>query len=151
MILVTINPLLSPLPLISLFQTLRLWGRRESKRHAKSWRGGKKEKGKRKKEGRERAPPPLQSPGSSRFIFVFALSQFSGPDYLAWSRLPSNKPSPLFRGRITPLSLKPPSPPPYYSSLTKLMIDCINQSRLQNFEWTDPGWFIHQLEAQICF
>ena len=40
--------------------------------------------GKRKKEG---SPPPL-SPVSSRFIFVFALSQFSGPDYLgAWNRL----------------------------------------------------------------
>ena len=45
-----------------------------------SWRGGKKEK-----EGRE---PPLLSPVSSRFIFVFALSQFSGLDYLgAWNRL----------------------------------------------------------------
>ena len=33
-------------------------------------------------------PPPFLSPVSSRFIFVFALSQFSGPDYLAaWSRL----------------------------------------------------------------
>ena len=40
--------------------------------------------GKRKKEG---SPPPL-SPVSSRFIFLFALSQFSGPDYLgAWNRL----------------------------------------------------------------
>ena len=48
-------------------------------------RGGKKEKGKRKGE-RER--PPLLSPVSSRFIFVFALSQFSGHDYLgAWNRL----------------------------------------------------------------
>ena len=44
--------------------------------------------GKRKK-GRERErPPPLLSPVSSGFIFVFALSQFSGPDYLgAWNRL----------------------------------------------------------------
>ena len=34
------------------------------------------------------APPPLLSPVSSRFIFVFVLSQFSGPDYLgAWNRL----------------------------------------------------------------
>ena len=34
------------------------------------------------------APPPLLSPVSSRFIFVFALSQFSGLDYLgAWNRL----------------------------------------------------------------
>ena len=44
----------------------------------------------RKKEGREskllRAVP--LSPVSSRFIFLFALSQFSGPDYLgAWNRL----------------------------------------------------------------
>ena len=40
--------------------------------------------GKRKKEG---SPPPL-SPVSSRSIFLFALSQFSGPDYLgAWNRL----------------------------------------------------------------
>ena len=31
---------------------------------------------------------PLLSPVASRFIFVFALSQFSGPDYLrAWNRL----------------------------------------------------------------
>ena len=44
---------------------------------------GKKEKGKRKGER-----PPLLSPVSSRFIFVFALSQFSGLDYLgAWNRL----------------------------------------------------------------
>ena len=33
-------------------------------------------------------PPPPLSPVSSRFIFVFALSQFTGPDYLgAWNRL----------------------------------------------------------------
>ena len=39
--------------------------------------------------GRERTPPALLSPVYSRFIFVFALSQFSGPDYLrAWNRLP---------------------------------------------------------------
>ena len=52
-----------------------------------------KEKGTRKVGGAgkrkgERAPPPPFSPVSSRFIFVFALSQFSGPDYLgAWNRL----------------------------------------------------------------
>ena len=40
---------------------------------------------KRKKKG---AVPRLLSPISSRFIFVFALSEFSGPDYLgAWNRL----------------------------------------------------------------
>ena len=40
--------------------------------------------GKRKKEGTESSPLPV----SSRFIFVFALSQFSGPDCLgAWNRL----------------------------------------------------------------
>ena len=34
------------------------------------------------------APPPLLSPVSLRFIFVFVLSQFSGPNYLgAWNRL----------------------------------------------------------------
>ena len=39
------------------------------------WRGGKKEKGKTKGV-------------SSSFIFVLALSQFRGPDYLgAWNRL----------------------------------------------------------------
>ena len=54
----------------------------KAKRHAKSWRGGKK----RREKGKE--PPLLLSPVSSRFIFVFALSQFSGPDYLgAWNRL----------------------------------------------------------------
>ena len=59
------------------------WGRSESKRQVKSWRGGKKEK------GRERQPlPPLLSPVSFGYIFVFVLSQFSGPDYLgAWNRL----------------------------------------------------------------
>ena len=52
------------------------------KRHAKSWRGGKK----RREKGKE--PPLLLSPVSSGFIFVFALSQFSGLDYLgAWNRL----------------------------------------------------------------
>ena len=36
----------------------------------------------------KRKKPPLLSPVSSRFIFVFALSQFSGLDYLgAWNRL----------------------------------------------------------------
>ena len=40
----------------------------------------------RKKKAREKLAP--LSPVSSRFIFVFALSQFSGPDYLgAWNRL----------------------------------------------------------------
>ena len=40
--------------------------------------------GKRKKEGTESSPLPV----SSRYIFVFALSQFSGPDCLgAWNRL----------------------------------------------------------------
>ena len=37
--------------IISLFQALRWWGRRERERHAKSWRGGKKEK----RRDRERA------------------------------------------------------------------------------------------------
>ena len=56
---------------------------KERKKNAKSWRGGKKEKGRK----REALPPPL-SPVSSRFIFTFVLSQFSGPDYLgAWNRL----------------------------------------------------------------
>ena len=50
-----------------------------------------KEKGTRKVGGAEKrekeGPPPL-SPVSSRVIFVFALSQFSGPDYLgAWNGL----------------------------------------------------------------
>ena len=41
-----------------------------------------------KEKGRE--PPPFLSPVSSRFIFVFALSQFSVPDYLGvWNRLDS--------------------------------------------------------------
>ena len=46
----------------SLFQALRKWGRSERERHAKSWRGGKKEE--------------VSSffPISPRFIFVFALS-----------------------------------------------------------------------------
>ena len=36
------------------------------------------------------APPPLLSPVSPRFIFVFALSQFNGTDHLgAWNRLPN--------------------------------------------------------------
>ena len=59
----------------NLFQALRYWGRRERKRYAKSWRGGKKEK------GRERSPPALPAPVYYRFIFVFALSQ------IQWTRL----------------------------------------------------------------
>ena len=31
------------------------------------------------------------------------------------------------------------------------MIDCINQSWLLNFVWTDPGWFFYQLEDWIVF
>ena len=50
----------------SLFQVLRQWRRRENKRQ-------------------ETSCPPL--PSSSRFNFVFALSQFSRPNYLrAWNR-----------------------------------------------------------------
>ena len=38
------------------------------------------------------APPPALSPVSSRFILVFALSQFGGPDNLrAWNRLRHNR------------------------------------------------------------
>ena len=38
--------------------------------------------------GKKRKQKALLSPVSSRFIFVFALFQFSGPDYLrAWNRL----------------------------------------------------------------
>ena len=33
----------------------------------------------------EEAPPPLPSPVSSLYVFVFALSQFSGPGYLGAS------------------------------------------------------------------
>ena len=29
------------------------------------------------------------------------------------------------------------------------MTDRINQSRFQKFVWTDPGWFIYQLEVRI--
>ena len=53
--------------------------------------------GKRKKEG---SPPPL-SPVSSRFIFVFALSQFSGPNYLgAWNRLGGERRKFFFSPRV---------------------------------------------------
>ena len=46
-------------------------GKTRKKRQSKSWRGGRK----------------FQFPVSFRFIFVFALSQLSGPDYLgAWNR-----------------------------------------------------------------
>ena len=31
------------------------------------------------------------------------------------------------------------------------MVDCINQSQLYSFLWTDPGWFIYQLEVRIVF
>ena len=42
------------------------------------------------------APPPTLSQVSSRFIFVFALCQFSGPDYLgAWNRLHLDESSPI--------------------------------------------------------
>ena len=58
-----------------------MWGRRERKTCEKL---EGREKGKRKEEGTESSPIPV----SSRFIFVFALSQFSGPDCLgAWNRL----------------------------------------------------------------
>ena len=49
----------------------------------------RREKGKMKE-----ALPPLLSPVSSRYIFVFALSQFSGPGYLgAWNRLVKASPA----------------------------------------------------------
>ena len=31
------------------------------------------------------------------------------------------------------------------------MIDCIDQSRLQNFVWTYKGWYGYQLEVRIWF
>ena len=46
-----------------------------------------KVKGKRKVGGAKKGKP-LLSPVSSRFTFVFTLSQFSGPNYLGtWNRL----------------------------------------------------------------
>ena len=76
------------------------------KRHAKSWRGGKK----RREKGKE--PPLLLSPVSSRFIFVFALSQFSGPDYLgAWNRLQSSWHA-TFQGAQPKSKHSNPTPPP---------------------------------------
>ena len=67
----------------SLFQALRQWGRRKRKMHANSWRGRKRGKG-----WERDTALALPMPVSSRFIFVFALSQFSGPDYLGtWNRL----------------------------------------------------------------
>ena len=76
------------------------------KRHAKSWRGGKK----RREKGKE--PPLLLSPVSSRFIFVFALSQFSEPDYLgAWNRLQSSWHA-TFQGAQPKSKHSNPTPPP---------------------------------------
>ena len=76
------------------------------KRHAKSWRGGKK----RREKGKE--PPLLLSPVSSRFIFVFVLSQFSGPDYLgAWNRLQSSWHA-TFQGAQPKSKHSNPTPPP---------------------------------------
>ena len=50
-----------------------------------------KEKGTRKVGGAEKRKPPPLSTVSSRFIFVFALSQFSGPYYLgAWKKANGN-------------------------------------------------------------
>ena len=50
-----------------------------------SGKDAKKKKGTRKLAGWEKGK---SLPVSSRFIFVLALSQFSGPDYLgAWNRL----------------------------------------------------------------
>ena len=50
-------------------------------------KGTRKDGGARKRKGERGSVAPL-SPVSSRFIFVFAFSQFSGPDYLgAWNRL----------------------------------------------------------------
>ena len=51
----------------SLFQALRWWGRRERKRHAKSWRGGKKE-------GRESSTAPVLP---SLLPFYFRVCAFS--------------------------------------------------------------------------
>ena len=42
----------------------------------------RKKKAREKLAGREKDRETLLSPVSSRFIFVFALSQFRGPDYL---------------------------------------------------------------------
>lgn len=42
--------LMNSYDIISLFQALRWWGRRESERHTKSWRGGKKKRWDRERE-----------------------------------------------------------------------------------------------------
>ena len=65
---------------LSLFQALRWRGGRERKKHAKRWRAGK---------GKGKGRAPAQAlPSFLPFIFVFALSQFSGPDDLgAWNWL----------------------------------------------------------------
>ena len=47
--------LMNSYDVISLFQALEWWGRSESERHAKSWRGGKKEKRRDRERERERA------------------------------------------------------------------------------------------------
>ena len=66
------------------------------KRHAKSWQGGEK-----------------LSPVSCRFIFVFALSQFSRPDYLgAWNRLQSSWHA-TFQGAQLKSKHSNPIPPPF--------------------------------------
>ena len=54
----------------------------------------------REKKETEWREPPFLSPVSCRFIFVFALSQFSGPDYLgAWNRLVAAQISQLCLGQ----------------------------------------------------
>ena len=45
---------------------------------------------------------------------------------------------------------KPPTPTPSSSPcLSFFTNNC--WIALINLVWTDPGWFIHQLEVQICF
>ena len=61
-------------------------------------------------------------------------------------------PPPLFRGRKLlspppPLSFKPPLSPP----LPVFVDNQFNNKWETVFTWTDPVWFIHMLEVQICF
>ena len=106
--------------------------------------------GRKREKGRERdAALTLPMPVSSRFIFVFAPSQFSGPDYLrAWNRLCS-LPSSL-------LLLKLPN---ILSLLDYIYNDWLNKKKLQlphSFVWhgqllllTSPLLFATSLSTQV--
>ena len=50
-----------------------------------------------------------------------------------------------------PYPISPPPPPPNFRKENGFVLTPLPLIRLVDVTWTDPVWFIHVLEIQICF